>query len=266
MVFWSYLLLGSSATPASIDNVLAPLVLEPQGAAATSTGARVGGDQTATGAAPLVEQRIDQLDLLAELERLLTERLQPAGRLQLLPTAPLPVVPASSTLPEVELVEAPSRLTSSSLLLRYRLSDGDRQLGLFVATFRVQVLAEVWMPNERLAPGAVLDAADFSTREVDLIRESRAVPADRAMLGRYEISRAVTPDRPLTWNDVAPRSLVHKGAVVDVVATEGMLSVSMKGQATRSGALGEIVVIRNLQSKREFSAEVIDENKVRVHF
>jgi flagella basal body P-ring formation protein FlgA len=40
----------------------------------------------------------------------------------------------------------------------------------------------------------------------------------------------------------------------------------MKGQATRSGALGDVVVVRNLESKREFSAEVIDENKVRVRF
>jgi flagella basal body P-ring formation protein FlgA len=103
-------------------------------------------------------------------------------------------------------------------------------------------------------------------REVDLVREARAVPVDVALFGRYEISRAAAPDRPLTWNDIAPRALVRKGQLVDVVAHEGLLSVSMKGQATRSGALGEVVVVRNLESKREFSAEVIDENKVRVRF
>jgi flagella basal body P-ring formation protein FlgA len=40
----------------------------------------------------------------------------------------------------------------------------------------------------------------------------------------------------------------------------------MKGQATRSGALGEVVTIRNLESLREFAAEVVDENTVRVQF
>jgi flagellar basal body P-ring formation protein FlgA len=47
---------------------------------------------------------------------------------------------------------------------------------------------------------------------------------------------------------------------------QGNLRITMKGQAVRNGALGEIVTIRNLESKRDFSAEVIDENKVRVRF
>jgi flagella basal body P-ring formation protein FlgA len=128
------------------------------------------------------------------------------------------------------------------------------------------VLADVWMPAQRISPGTVLGATEVVTREVDLVRESRAVVADPSLFGRYEIARAASPDRPLTWNDLTARALVRKGQLVDVVANEGLLSVSMKGQATRSGALGEVVVIRNLQSKREFSAEVIDENKVRVRF
>jgi flagella basal body P-ring formation protein FlgA len=264
MVIWSYLLLGTTGSGASIDDVLAPVTELPTPVSAAPADVPV--PQRDAAPAPLVERRIDQLDLLAELERLITDKLQPAGRLRLVPVSTMPDVPASTSLPVVELVDSPSRLASTSMLLRFTLTDAERQLGLYAVTFRVQVLADVWVPSSRLAPGTILDGGDLTVREVDLIRESRAVPADRELFGRYEIARATTPDRPLTWNDLAPRSLVRKGAVVDVVANDGLLSVSMKGQATRSGALGEIVVIRNLQSKREFSAEVIDENKVRVHF
>lgn len=267
MVFWSYLLLSHSTEGASIESVLAPLEAVPATAGlAISDALPAATTEEAPVPAALVEAGADELDLLAELERQLSLRVQPAGQLRLFPIARLPELPASARLPEVELVEAPVRLTSSSVLLRFRLTDGERTLGLHAATFRVQVLAEVWMPAQRLTPGTILSAGEVVTREVDLVREARAVPADPSLFGRYEITRALTPDRALTWQDLAPRALVRKGQLVDVVATEGLLSVSMKGQATRSGALGEVVVVRNLESKREFSAEVIDENKVRVRF
>jgi len=264
MVLWSYLLLGHAVEGASLESVLAPVTESP--AATEAEPARVvapAGDQAA--AQPLVQPGVDQLDLLAELERQLTDKLQPAGQLRLSPVSPLPEVRAV-TMPAVELVEFPSRVVSNSVLLRFRLVDNERVLGLHAVTFRVQILAEVWVPVQRLSPGEAFSADDVVTREVDLVRESRAVPADRTLFGRYELARAVTPDRPLTWSDLTPRALVRKGQLVDVVANEGLLSISMKGQATRSAALGEVVVVRNLESKREFSAEVIDENKVRVRF
>ncbi len=266
MVFWSYLLLGHAASGAAIDDVLAPLTELPATAEATTAAPETPALSRDAVAAPLVEPRVDQIDLLGELEHLLADKLQPTGHLRLLPVSKLPEPPRSAELPRVELVDFPSRLVSSTILLRFRLSDGERQLGLYAATFRVQVIADVWVPAQRLMPGTVLADADLTTREIDIVRDPRAVPADRGLLNRYEVSRATNPDRPLTWNDLAPRSLVHKGQLVEVVANEGLLSVSMKGQATRSGALGEVVVIRNLESKREFSAEVIDENKVRVRF
>lgn len=267
MVLWSYLLLGHAVEGASLEDVLAPVTETAATATENATPALVvasAGDQVAT--QPLVEPGVDQLDLLAELERQLTDKLQPAGQIRLSPVSALPEPPRTAVLPVVELVEFPSRIVTNSLLLRFRLVDGGRVLGLHAVTFRVQMLAEVWVPSQRLSPGEALSADDVVTREVDLVRESRAVPADRTLFGRYEIARAVTPDRPLTWNDLAPRALVRKGQLVDVVANEGLLSISMKGQATRSAALGEVVVVRNLESKREFSAEVIDENKVRVRF
>jgi flagella basal body P-ring formation protein FlgA len=266
MVLWSYLLFSPAAQAAAIDNVLAPLDELPAADPAANVSAAPDATADQSTAQPLVESSVDQLDLLAELERQFTDRIQPAGKLRLLPVSRLPELPRTAELPLVELVESPSRLTSSSVLLRFRLTDGNRILGLHAVTFRVQVLADVWMPAERLTPGTILGATEVVTREVDLVRESRAVLADPTLFGRYEISRATSPDRPLTWNDLAPRALVRKGQLVDVVANEGLLSVSMKGQATRSGALGEVVVVRNLESKREFSAEVIDENKVRVRF
>jgi flagella basal body P-ring formation protein FlgA len=150
--------------------------------------------------------------------------------------------------------------------VRLRLHDGDGAISAHTVSFRVQVLAQAWTPVRRLEVGDTLTGDDVVAREVDLVREPKAVLADEAVFSRYEMARNTSTDRTLVWSDLAPRALVRKGQIVEVVANEGVLSISMKGQATHSGALGEVVTVRNLESKREFPAEVVDENKVRVHF
>ena len=267
MVLWSFLLFSKPAL-ASLENVLAPVDAGAFDLAAREAVTRDDRRPVALeeGPRPLVERGVDELDLLAELERQLSERIQPMGTLRLIPISQIPRLPRSAALPEVVLFTHPSKLTSSSAMLRFRLKSDGQPLGDYAVTFRVQVLAQVWTPGRRMSPGEPLLAGDLSTREADLVREPKAVVADMDLIGNYEISRAVTPDRALTWSDITPRALVRKGELVEVVAKGGLLSVSMKGQATRSGSMGEVVTIRNLESKREFSAEVIDENRVRVRF
>jgi flagella basal body P-ring formation protein FlgA len=263
MVLWSYLLLGLPAS-ASLDRVLAPIdtnSFESRESAIDETD-----EENTSGSFGALDDSVDDLDLLSEIERQLTNRLQPGGVLRLIPVSQMPSLANRKEMPEVLLIDHPSRLRSSTILVRLRLMDGDQILGNYALQFRVQVMAEVWAPVRRLAIGDELFSEDVEVREVDLIRESKAVPADSTIFGRYEVARAVQPDRVLTWTDLAPRELVKKGGLVSVVASEGMLSITMKGQATRSGALGEVVTIRNLESLREFAAEVVDENTVRVQF
>lgn len=268
MVIWSYLLIGASA-PASVESVLAPVdgpyTAAPAAVdAASSTSMSVVADQSAS--RPLVTVGADELDLLAALEQSLSDKFQPTGRFRLIPVSAMPRLAESAELPAIELVDTPSRLNAGTMLVRFRLRAADGSSSLHVLSFRAEVLADVWFTQRRAAAGELLADVDLATREVDLLREPRAVPADPAIVGRYEIARALSETRPITWNDITPRALVRKGQMVEVIATQGNLRITMKGQAVRNGALGEIVTIRNLESKRDFSAEVIDENKVRVHF
>jgi len=268
MVIWSYLLIGASA-PASVESVLAP-VDGPYTAAATAVDTAPAAATLAPVAdeseRPLVRVGADELDLLAALEQVLADKFQPTGRLRLIPVSTMPRLAEGADLPAIELVDAPSRLHAGTMLVRFRLREADESSSLHVLSFRAEVLADVWFTQRRAAAGEQLADLDLLTREVDLLREPKAVPADPALVGRYEVARAVAEARPITWNDIAPRALVRKGQMVEVLAVQGNLRITMKGQAVRSGALGEIVTIRNLESKRDFSAEVIDENKVRVRF
>ena len=54
--------------------------------------------------------------------------------------------------------------------------------------------------------------------------------------------------------------------MVEVAAVDGPLVVTMKGMAMESGAKGETVTIRNPESRKDFAALVIAENRVQVRF
>jgi flagellar basal body P-ring formation protein FlgA len=59
---------------------------------------------------------------------------------------------------------------------------------------------------------------------------------------------------------------VRRGQIVEVVAKHGQLAISMKALALESGASGSLIKLRNLESRKEFSGQILNENKVQVHF
>lgn len=165
---------------------------------------------------------------------------------------------------DIAVVDFPS-VPSSSLMLRCRfLADGSNA-GEQVLMLRAQLWRDAWTTRQPLTVGASFDPAMLEARRVDLLRERDALPAavgDQT----YIFARAVPAGRQLTWRDIARRPLVKKGDLVDVAAIEGLLVVTMKALAMENGARGDTVTVRNPESRKDFAAMVIDENRVQVRF
>ena len=164
----------------------------------------------------------------------------------------------------VSVLEYPA-LAGSSMLLRCRvLADGET---VVETTFvlRASLLRDVWVARQPLTVGVTFDPAMLETRRVDLFRERDVLPA---AIGdsSFIFARAVNGGRVLTWRDVARRPLVRKGEFVEVSAEEGSLNITMKALAMESGAQGDKITVRNPESRKDFSATVINENRVQVRF
>jgi flagella basal body P-ring formation protein FlgA len=141
----------------------------------------------------------------------------------------------------------------------------DRTITEGTLVIRASLWRDAWIARQPLANGAGFDAGLLDTRRTDLFRDRDALPAvvgDRT----YIFARSVQPGRLLTWRDIARRPLVRKGDLVEVSAAEGPLVVTMKALAMQNGAQGEAVTVRNLDSRKDFTAFVIDENRVQVRF
>jgi flagella basal body P-ring formation protein FlgA len=113
--------------------------------------------------------------------------------------------------------------------------------------------------------GQAFDPARLELQRCDLLRERDALPASISDRD-YLFARAVPAGRTLVWRDLTRRPLVRKGDTVEVSAVEGSLTVTIHALATQNGGRGDLVLVRNLESKKEFTAVVVDENRVQVRF
>jgi flagella basal body P-ring formation protein FlgA len=101
---------------------------------------------------------------------------------------------------------------------------------------------------------------------VDVLREHESLLTSDTDPTAFDVAQSVAPGRPLTRRDVSERPVIHKGEVVDVIARQGAFAIRMKALALENGIRRDLIKMRNLESHRDFTAQVINENQVEVHF
>lgn len=164
----------------------------------------------------------------------------------------------------ITISEFPNQL-ASSLLVRARLEAGGAPATEITISLRAQLWREVWATRVPVSREDVFEASVLETRRVDCLRERDAVPVsagDRTQT----FARNIPAGRILGWRDLTRRSLVRKGELVDVTANDGPLSVNMKAMAMQSGAAGDTIMVRNIESKKDIAALIVAENRVKVRF
>jgi flagellar basal body P-ring formation protein FlgA len=161
----------------------------------------------------------------------------------------------------VSVVEFPANI-SAQFLLRVR----TEVLGEASQEQTIVLRANLWRSGWRLRrpsqSGEMLDLSAFEPVRIDVLRDRDALSS--MPQGDYIFTRAVPPNRLLTWRDLAARPIVRRGQVVEVFAQSGPVSVSLKGMAMQDGARNETIRIRNLQSNREFTAQVTGESRAMI--
>lgn len=164
----------------------------------------------------------------------------------------------------VEIAEYPA-LPAAAMLMRCRLLADGQVVGEYTATLRASLWRDAWAARQPLAANTSFDATSLETRRVDFLRDREALPASVGDQS-YLFVRSIQPNRLLTWRDISRRPLVRKGDLIEVAAIDGKLQIIMRGLAMENGAAGDTVTVRNPESKRNFAAQVIAENRVQIRF
>lgn len=218
---------------------------------------------------PTVERklRIDWLrldDVLAHLEHLLSADLSVGSTVSLASRSRWNAVKINeSTEWDVELHTpfAPDSrgrwYPSINLLL-----DGEviskHRLTIDVALFR-----KVWMVEQRINRGVALDTELLKPVVRDIFAARGLTIATSEDLSGYELDRSVARGALLAWDDLRQQPHVRRNALVDVLAQSGSITVRMRGRCMEDGVVGDLVTIRNIDTNREFSAQVASTGTVR---
>lgn len=223
--------------------------------AAPASGVETAGH----GATPLTREQA-----IGALTRAIATHFNLEGELQLEFIRPWTPPARVATVWDLNVLEFPA-VPTSSMMVRCRMVADAAPVGDLSVVVRAQLWREVWATRQPLAAGATFDPAALEVRRADLLRERDALPAavgDRS----FVFARGVSAGRMLTWRDIARRPLVRKGDLVEVAAVEGPLVVTMKAVAMENGAQGDTVTVRNPESRKDFAAMVVAENRVQVRF
>ena len=135
-------------------------------------------------------------------------------------------------------------------------------------------VSRVAVASHEIARGVVLSFTDIgyvpSTRAAVRTPAAASAPAgiepaaaSDSLVG-WMTRRLITTGEPLRAPAVAPPQLVKSGDLVDVVFQNESVSVTMRGKATRSAAIGERVVVR-MDNQRKLEGTVIAAGRVRVN-
>ncbi|MCH6255852.1 flagellar basal body P-ring formation chaperone FlgA [Puniceicoccaceae bacterium K14] len=209
---------------------------------------------------------ITAADLREAISNELSDIMSPSTELTLIPLRTLPDLSNHSKPFSLRLISYPGRLSRANMLLRFQVENEKGLVGEYSAPFRAHLYSNVFYIQTNLKAGEIAAASDLEVRRADLLVESSAIPADPKQLERHEYSRNLNSGRVLQWADLTERSIIKKGEVVEVNAKSGLLAISTRAIARQNGVEGDFIVLRNLDSNKEFSGLVVSENKVQVKF
>ena len=203
---------------------------------------------------------------VSELERELSARLSLNGELKLTLAQPWKELKLPAADFAVIIVEAPASGVAGTFVVRAKITSSGEKVTDLPVSLRAQLWQEVWTASSRLERGQPLDRSLLSTTRVDSLRERQPLLLAEIDPANLEVAQTITASRALTRRDVIARPLIRKGRVVEVIAQQGQLAITMKALALESGASGDLIKLRNIESRKEFSGQILDENKVQVHF
>jgi flagella basal body P-ring formation protein FlgA len=143
---------------------------------------------------------------------------------------------------------------------------GGKIVGEWPLQLKVQVWQDAWTAPLKMDRGQVINRGSLSVQKVDILRETYPVIPEDQDLNGFELAQTVQQGKPITRKDLVERTLVKKGQFVDAIANEGALSIRMRAIAVEGGPAGAVIRVRNMDTRKEFFAQVINENQVQVRF
>jgi flagella basal body P-ring formation protein FlgA len=164
----------------------------------------------------------------------------------------------------LKILDLPTAGVSGSFIVRFELVTAHETIGPWQAPVTAKIWRDVWVARSALKRDQLLSEADVVRERRDLLG-LREPPLSMAQLDTtVEIAESVPAGLPLYARSVRLRPIVHRGQIVEAQVTDGSMMISLKVEVLENGAPGQLVRVRNSQTKREFRGKVQNEQTILV--
>jgi flagella basal body P-ring formation protein FlgA len=123
-------------------------------------------------------------------------------------------------------------------------------------SFELRAYAPVLLARRALRPGEALSAADFERREAQVAGHASAPLHAAADLAALRLKRPLAAGAALTARHVQRAPAVARDQDVRVELALGAVAVRTVAVATRDGAAGDVIRVRNPASNQTYAARV----------
>jgi flagella basal body P-ring formation protein FlgA len=152
----------------------------------------------------------------------------------------------------------------ASLALIVRVND--RVVKNIPITVDVEALADMVVTTRPLERGEILTVADLAIQKRDLATTGGKVARTTADVVGLKVRVGMRGNSPLRSDYLERVPLIKAGQLVTVLLESPALRITTSGRAKGAGSAGDMIIIQNVSSNKDFPARVLDAGTVRVDF
>lgn len=220
----------------------------------------------ATSSASFAKHALDERSVLSELRHQVASHFSLQADFRLYFDQPWRELHLQSPHWELVVTTFPPQGLRSRFYLGFEIWVEGKRHSSWQQSVRCELWTDAYVATQRIERGSVLREGLVSVKPVDQLSLYQGVVEPGTQLDDYIVSNGVKAGEPIFWSHVKERPLIEKNALIDVVAEEGALKVTLKAKAMETGVKGQVIRIRNLQSLNDIQAEVVGINLAKVYF
>jgi flagellar basal body P-ring formation protein FlgA len=175
---------------------------------------------------------------------------------------------AALTVPDgaltAQIVEPALNRITSSCILRFELRAGKKPLGSWQVPVQAHLWRQIPVAHGQLHRGQLLREADFARERRDLLLLREPLAELPSQAAAYELAETVPAGAPLTAHAIRLKPVLSRGQLADAVIRDGAMIISLKVEVLEEAVPGQIVRVRNPQSRRELRGKVLDEQTIAI--
>jgi flagella basal body P-ring formation protein FlgA len=199
----------------------------------------------------------DVLSLLtATLQR---ESVKDLGELELRTLQPWKSVSVPDGPLTLRLLDLPNMGVTSAFIVRFELCATNQTLGAWQLPVQGHIWREVWVARSPLKRGELVCDSDVARERRDILSLHEPLAEFAAGDTTLEIAESVQAGTPLLARCVRAHPVMRRGQMADALVQDGTLSITLKVEVLQDGVPGQIIRVRNAQTRRDILGKVLND-------